>query len=75
MALVVAFPAAENETRQLEDFVAEEKVINWQFCILNITLTICFVMIQWIFLILSLIANAFYNFSEILDLIFFLFFN
>ena len=24
MALVVAFPAAENETRQLQDFVAEE---------------------------------------------------
>ena len=32
VALVVVFLAAENETWQLEDFVAEEKVINWQFC-------------------------------------------
>ena len=65
VALVVVFLAAENETWQLEDFVAEEKVINWQFCKLNFTSLFVFVMIQGSFLILSLIANPFYNFSEI----------
>ena len=70
--------AAESENRQLEDLpqlywfwlctwkissVGEEKVNNWEFCILKITL-----MIQGFFFILSLSVNALHDFySGIVD--------
>ena len=71
----MAFLAAENENRQLEDlpqadFVAEEKVINWQFFKLNITSIVCFCNDSRNLFTLSRIANALYDFSEALDPIF-----
>ena len=71
----MVFLVAENENRQLEDlppadfgrvhknisFVGKEKVNNWEFCEKKATPTVCFFMVQRIFSILSLIADALYD--------------
>ena len=72
----MVFLMAENENRQLEDlpqadfgrvhenisFVGEEKVNNWEFCERKLRPFSVSVMVQRIFFILSLIANALYAF-------------
>ena len=72
----MVFLVAENENRQLEDlpqadfgrvyenisFVDKEKVNNWDFVKRRLRPLSVSVMVQRIFLILSLIANALYAF-------------
>ena len=72
----MVFLAAENENRQLEDlrqadfgcvhenisFVGKEKVNNWEFCEKKATPIVCFCNGSTHFFILSLIADALYDF-------------
>ena len=72
----MVFRVAENENRQLEDlrqadfgrvhenisFVGKEKVINWEFCEKKAMPIVCFCNGSTHFFILSLIADALYDF-------------
>ena len=72
----MVFLVAENENRQLEDlpqadfgrvhenisFVGKEKVNNWEFCEKKATPIVCFCNGSTHFFILSLIADALYDF-------------
>ena len=73
---VMVFLVAENENLQLEDlpqadfgrvhenisFVGKEKVNNWEFCEKKATPIVCFCNGSTHFFILSLIADALYDF-------------
>ena len=72
----MVFLVAENENRQLEDlpqadfgrvhenisFVGKEKVNNWEFCEKKATPIVCFCNGWTHFFILTLIADALYDF-------------